>query len=196
MKNEEEDRISEPLPVFKYMPDPIAAESVVESHTKCVCCGRARGYIYVGPVYSIETLDDCICPWCISDGSAHEKFDASFTDRDGIGQSASKEIWDAVAEEVLDEIEFRTPGFNGLQQERWWTHCNDGAAFIEVGGLEEIMSKGEKLEEYFRNHLRNNGCPEQDIDNYLKILDKNTSPIACIFRCRRCGKYGGYLDVD
>ena len=43
-------------------------------------CGESRGFIYSGPVYGQEELDSSICPWCIADGSAAEKFDAEFTD--------------------------------------------------------------------------------------------------------------------
>src|SRR4051794_16064897 len=68
------------LPTFKYHPDPIATGSVEPSDTQCDCCGKQRGYIYVGPVFSVEGLYEYICPWCIADGSAHTKFDAEFTD--------------------------------------------------------------------------------------------------------------------
>src|SRR5690606_1019313 len=86
------------LPVFKYHPDPIGTGSIVESDTECACCGRARGYVYAGPVYSEEEYNECICPWCISDGSAHEKLDASFTDEDGVGGNGD---WDQVPAEVV-----------------------------------------------------------------------------------------------
>lgn len=46
----------------------------------CQGCGKARGFVYVGPVYSVEELNDALCPWCIADGSAAEAFGASFTD--------------------------------------------------------------------------------------------------------------------
>ena len=72
------------LPTFKYHPDPLATGSVEKSCTTCACCGKARGFIYTGPVYADEEYDQCICPWCIADGSAHEKMEASFTDDAGI----------------------------------------------------------------------------------------------------------------
>jgi uncharacterized protein CbrC (UPF0167 family) len=67
------------LPVFRYHPDPVASGSVHESREVCACCGVARGYVYAGPVYAVDELDDKICPWCIADGKAHKKFDATFT---------------------------------------------------------------------------------------------------------------------
>ena len=89
------------LPTFKYHPDPLATGSVAESDTECVCCGQVRGYIYTGPVYAIEEYYNCICPWCIADGSAYEKLDAMFTDDAGIGGYGE---WDEVAEEVIEAV--------------------------------------------------------------------------------------------
>ena len=77
--------MQETLPTFRYHPDPIATGSIEASDTECVACKRARGHIYTGPVYSEEELDNLICPWCIADGTAHELFDAEFTDMASIG---------------------------------------------------------------------------------------------------------------
>ena len=60
----------ERLPTFRYHPDPIGTGSLEGSDRKCVCCGRARGYIYVEPVFSEQDLHDQICPWCIASGAA------------------------------------------------------------------------------------------------------------------------------
>ena len=68
------------LPTFRYHPDSIATGSVKPSDKECRSCGEARGYIYTSSVYAEESLDEEICPWCIADGSAAEKFDASFCD--------------------------------------------------------------------------------------------------------------------
>lgn len=73
------------LPKFKYHPDPVGTGSIVESDVECCCCGKTRGYIYVGPVYAEEEYEECICPWCIADGSARKKLDARFTDEALVG---------------------------------------------------------------------------------------------------------------
>src|SRR5437867_876141 len=64
------------FPEFPYHPDPRATGSVVVSDTSCVACGQSRGFVYAGPVYSQDELIDSLCPWCIADGSAAEKYDA------------------------------------------------------------------------------------------------------------------------
>ena len=104
------------LPLFRYHPDPIATGNIIKSDIECCCCGKARGFIYTGPVYAIKEYNKHICPWCIADGLAHIKLDASFNDEIGIGGGG---IWDKVPEEVIDEVAYRTPGFSGWQQEQW-----------------------------------------------------------------------------
>jgi uncharacterized protein CbrC (UPF0167 family) len=115
--------MTEPLPEFPYHPDPVATGSVEASDATCRSCGRARGFIYAGPVYAVEELVEALCPWCIADGSAAEEFDAEFTD---VGVNAP----DDVPADVIETIARRTPGFEGWQQERWLYHCGDGAAFL------------------------------------------------------------------
>ncbi len=77
------------MPQFTYHPNPLATGSVVASETVGQACGRARGYIYGGPVYGGPAgmdLDNVICPSCIANGTAHQGFSVEFTDAAGIGQ--------------------------------------------------------------------------------------------------------------
>ena len=115
--------MSDALPEFPYHPDPVATGSVEASEATCRSCGCARGFVYTGPVYAVEAVVESLCPWCIADGSAAEKFDAEFTD---VGADAP----DDVPADVIETIARRTPGFEGRQQEHWLYHCGDGAAFL------------------------------------------------------------------
>lgn len=178
------------LPKFKYHPDPIATGSIVESDAKCCCCGKARGYIYVGPVYAIEEYDECICPWCIADGSAHEKLDACFTDEEFIGGG----IWEDVSGEVVEEVAYRTPGFSGWQQEKWWTHCGDAGQFLGRAGCKELEALGPEAIAVVQGSTGLGDGPEWD--RFFVALDRDGSPTAYIFRCIECGKLGGYQDSD
>jgi len=117
--------MSEPFPDFPYHPDPRDTGSVEASDARCRACGLARGYIYAGPVFAVEELDNELCPWCIADGTAAERFDAEFTD-------TGVDVPDDVPADVIVQIARRTPGFSGLQQEHWLYHCGDGAAFLGV----------------------------------------------------------------
>ena len=179
------------LPNFKYHPDPFATESIEKSDTECCCCGKVRGYIYVGPVYAEEELDNNICPWCIADGSAHKKFDASFMDACGVGGYGN---WDQVPKDVIDEIVYCTPCFCGWQQERWWTHCGDAAEFIGRAGKKELEALGPEAITAIKDDTGLNEGPEWE--EFFSALHKDGSPTAYIFRCRKCGKLGGYQDCD
>ena len=182
--------MTQPLPVFRYHPNPIATGSVVPSASTCRSCGQARGFIYTGPVYAEEELSDTLCPWCIGDGSAAEKFGAQFTDSAGVGGYGD---WDAVPSSVITEVSRRTPGFSGWQQERWWTHCGDAAEFLGPAGRTE-------LEERWADALSNlravSGYDDDEWKDYLAALDRASSPTAYVFRCRHCGELGGYSDAD
>jgi uncharacterized protein CbrC (UPF0167 family) len=177
----------ENLPVFKYHPDPIGSGSVVESKVKCKCCGKARGYIYSGPVYAEDELDESICPWCIADGSAHEMYDASFLDCEGIPGE--------VPAEAMEEIEYRTPGFSTWQSERWLTCCGEAAAFLEPVGIQEIRQRYPQLEGdlmgYIVHEMQISGGAARRM---LESLQKDAGPTAYVFQCLKCAGHKTFID--
>lgn len=177
------------LPTFRYHPDPISTGSIVESDNECVCCGQRRGYIYTGPVYAVEELDESICPWCIASGEAHSRFDAEFVDAAGVGDRGS---WEKVPRSIVEEVAFRTPGFAGWQQERWWTHCGDAAQFIGRAGSSDALAHGSATIEVLRADL--GWTPGKKFDDYVLALDADGQPTAYLFRCLHCGAVGGYSD--
>jgi hypothetical protein len=182
--------MSEPLPEFTYYPDPIGGDSIAESDVECVACGQARGWIYVGPVVSREDFSEQICPWCIADGRAHRELGVTFLDEESVGDYGN---WDAVPEDVLQEIVTGTPGFLGWQQERWFTCCDDAAVFLGRAGVAELEAAGPEAIEAIRREIGYSGEQWRD---YYEDLDRDGSPTAYLFRCRHCGEYGGYSDFD
>jgi uncharacterized protein CbrC (UPF0167 family) len=142
-------------------------------------------YIYVGPVYAREDLSEAVCPWCISDGSANAKYGATFTDEAGIGGYGK---WERLSPDVTRLVVARTPGFSGWQQEQWFTHCGDAAAYLGPAGYAELLQLGSDVVKLFATELEEDGSIED--------LDREGSPRAYVFRCRHCGQYGGYVDSD
>ena len=132
-------------------------------------------------------MDDEICPWCMEDGSAHEKFEAMFTDSAGIGGG----LWDAVSVEVKKEVALRTPGFSGWQQERWFTCCGDAAAFLGPAGKKEIEENGGEAIEAIRSDT---GLSGAEWDEFFAVLSRDVQPTAYLFQCLRCGQFGGDTD--
>nr|WP_223242291.1 CbrC family protein [Streptomyces sp. CBMA123] len=173
--------VTEPLPVFPYHPDPVATGAIVRSDAECSCCGRARGHIYTGPVYAVENLRHRLCPWCIADGSAADRFEAQFTD-----------VVDDVPLDRLIAITQRTPGFSGWQQERWLIHCEDGAAFLGTAGAAELAACPEAWAS-LRQELAS--WPASQAEQYLKALTKDGQPTAYLFQCRSCGTHRAYSDA-
>ncbi len=159
------------------------------SDNVCKCCAKARGFIYSAAVYAVEELEDAICPWCIADGSAAEKFDAEFTDSASIG-----EFEDAceVSDEIIEEVSRRTPGFAGYQQEKWWTHCDDAAEFLGPVGWEELKTWGQEAQDavYEGTEFK----PNMNQSRFLETFHKDTGPTGYLFRCLHCGEFGGYAD--
>jgi uncharacterized protein CbrC (UPF0167 family) len=177
------------LPHFKYHPDPIGTGSIIQSDTTCIVCGEVRGFIYTGPTFCEEELDDCICPWCIADGSAHEKFDAEFTDASTIGEYGDGTD---VPEGVVEEVAYRTPGFSGWQQVYWCTHCGDASMFLGVVGRHELMERGREAIEAIKDDVCLDG---KEWESFFDLLDKDSSPTAYLFQCRHCGAFCGYTDA-
>ncbi|MFE6152187.1 CbrC family protein [Streptomyces sp. NPDC057889] len=177
--------MTEWLPEFPYHPDPVATGAVVPSEMKCVRCARARGYIYTGPVYAVEEIKERLCPWCVADGSAAERFDAHFTEGTCLGEEVPLEIFTAV--------DRRTPGFAAWQETQWLFHCGDGAAFLGRVRAGELASHSDALE-MLRRAARDGGRPADQVEHYLSSLTKDGQPTAYLFRCRVCAIHLAYSD--
>jgi uncharacterized protein CbrC (UPF0167 family) len=103
--------LHQPLPHFKYHPKPLETGSIVNRKTHCPVCDQEQDSVYVGPFYSTAEVEEEICPWCIKNGDAANKFDGIFQDPESC-ESVEKE-------EYIDELIHRTPGYIGRQQEVW-----------------------------------------------------------------------------
>jgi uncharacterized protein CbrC (UPF0167 family) len=176
------------LPRFRYHPDPLASGSIKpDATTRCLVCGRNRGFIYQGPVFTeSEDLDDRLCPWCISDGSAARKFAAEFTDSGAM---------DDVSDETRDEVSRRTPGFTGWQQERWLCCCRDAAAFIGPAGAAQLDRELSGAVRAVRMVLEDDyNLRGDDLEDFFASLSRDDYPTAYVFRCLHCAKYLAYID--
>ncbi len=175
------------LPKFRYHPDPVRSGSLEESDKECVSCGQARGYIYAGPVYTEADVEDAICPWCIADGSASEKFDATFFD--------DAELPDEIPEEARDEIIHRTPGFATWQNGKWLACCGDAMAFLEPVGSQEIRDRYRKVEgslmSYIVYEMHVSGGAANRL---LQGLQRDAGPTGYVFQCTNCESQNGFID--
>ncbi len=118
------------MPTFRYHPDPLRTGVIKRGKEYCPCCGHVRDFFYGGPIYAIEEIEN-VCPWCIADGSAHRKFDATFNDDAPL-------ISAGLARSIVELITTRTPGFTSWQQTDWLTCCDDACEFWGDASSEEV----------------------------------------------------------
>ncbi len=165
------------IPAFTYHPNPLATGSVKQSDVSCRCCGVARGYIYTASVYAPVSYRDCICPWCISDGSAAAKFEAMFSDDNPLAEAG-------LSEAIIEEVTKRTPGYNSWQQEMWLSCCDDACEFHGDAPLAELQAlQGVAL----ARTLTAWGWKERDWAQFVQHYQPGGSSAVYKFRCRHCG---------
>lgn len=165
------------LPYFKYHPEPLRTGQIVKSDCECVCCGKARGYIYIGPVYAVEDYDESICPWCIADGSAASKLDASFADSVPLLQAG-------VSKEIAEEVNLRTPGYTSWQQENWLSHCGDACEFHGDATIEDVKNASSVTKQKWKKEYNQ----DEEGWNWATNGYKPGSDSAFYkFKCRHCG---------
>jgi len=131
--------------------------------------------------YCIDNIEN-LCPFCIANGLAAEKFDAEFV------QDAE---WSEQTNPEKDKLLFcQTPGYSSWQGENWLSCCQDYCAYLgtvgtkelkEMGVAEQVLADYEERGEY------------QDIEEYLV---KDGSLCGYLFRCLHCQKYQIWVDAD
>lgn len=168
--------MSDALPFFRYHPNPLATGSVERSDRECACCGQCRGYVYVGPVYSVDDHHDEICPWCISDGTAAARFEAEFVDAHPLVQAG-------VPKSVIDHVVHRTPGYLTWQADDWLSHCNDACAFHGHASVADVCEASDETIDHWcnRNHQDRSAW-----DAATEGYEPHGQPSFHKFRCVHC----------
>lgn len=184
IKSNSEITQTQKLPVFKYNPNAYSIGIIKKGNTLCPVCNKTRSHYYDGPFYAIEEVEE-ICPWCIKDGSAANKYEGKFHD------SASIEAVDSL--KALEELTTMTPGYSGLQQEMWLTHCGDFCALKAYAGWNEIK--------YIKDELANDLDQIKDDYNLTqealeKYLVNNGHIQGYLFQCLHCDKHRLTVDTD
>ena len=174
---------SDAFPTFRYHPDPRRTGVVQESDRTCRVCGLARGWIYAGPAYGEEDLEEELCPWCIASGAAAEQFDATFVDDHELVRAG-------VSAAVIEEVTRRTPGFISWQGERWLAHCGDACEFHGDLPAERLGH----LDEAARRGLLDDFSTDMTWERLVAEYEPGEQPAIYWFRCRQCGAERYYAD--
>lgn len=168
-------------PFFRYHPDPIANGVFVEEDSPkvCQCCGKQETLICEGPFYTDEELE-FICPECIANGKAAEKYDMDFCEilkRDRIKN-----------EKKTEELLHHNPGYYSWNGGIWLSHCNDYCIYEGQIFYEELLERG--LEEELKNDYYWKRSGYEDIETTLN----NRWIQLHLFTCPHCGKHLFYTD--
>jgi uncharacterized protein CbrC (UPF0167 family) len=166
---------SEPPPAFPYYRDPVADGTIERSTEECAACGRARGFIVTTLAYGEDVPADArFCPWCIADGTAHQRFGATFNEVD-LG----------AAEEATAEVSERTPGFLTWQEVGWPTHCHDVGVYLGQPSGDQLRSNPEALDALRADLAQWDWGRDDDyVRDFIDGL--GGSQVAYLFECPRC----------
>jgi uncharacterized protein CbrC (UPF0167 family) len=172
------------LPTFKYNPNAEKLGIIKKEKTSCPVCEQERNYVYEGPFYSVDDVEG-ICPWCIKDGSAAQKYDGAFQD--------SGSCDSVTHEDYVVELTTRTPGYSGWQQERWLSHCGDFCALTAYVGWKEIKGLKEELNDDLNEIKSDYRMTQEALE---QNLINNGSMQGYLFQCLHCGKHRLTADSD
>lgn len=169
---------------FKYHPNPIETGAFIRGDSKeCNCCGKSTDIWYVSPFYTVADGINCICPECISNGLAAERFAGEFQDSSSVDKVSDNKR--------LDELIHRTPGYSGWQQEYWIAHCDDYCAFLGYVGWDDLIRLGidKNVEASYCNQI--NGW---DIEYLKQHMKKDGNLQGYLFKCLHCNQYRLHVD--
>ncbi|TQV88247.1 CbrC family protein [Aliikangiella coralliicola] len=159
------------LPNFKYHPDPIGSDSICESSEICECCGKQTGYRYKGSIYCKGDISS-LCPWCIADGSAAKKYDAQFNN-----------FYSDLPDEIVKEVQERTPGFYSFQEQDWLEHCDDACEFYGQALASDLQSLSQSEVNWI---LENTYLDSEEWEHLKQEHVPDSEPVIYKYVCRKC----------
>ena len=148
----------------------------------CECCDKNTEIYYNNGVYSEQDVT-YLCPACIANGEAANKFDATFV------QGADKLATDDATKDK--ELFERTPGYESWQGEHWVACCDDYCAFLGDVGTKELEELG-IADEVFADYAKRD---DYDVKMARELLVAGGDFAGYLFRCLHCKKYHIYIDA-
>ncbi|WP_010497214.1 CbrC family protein [Paenibacillus elgii] len=195
--------IDENLPHFKYHPNAYRLGLFKQGpERRCTVCSRDTNYVYSGPFYCIDDVDT-ICPWCIHDGQAAQKFNGTFhgaveynsgllsvvfnDDTNQYMYFMGNEQVEPIHDKSLHELLFRTPSYSSWQEPQWLRHCDDFCTFIGYLDQDEWMDLKEELQEEVVRLQESCGLSLNQLADDIGLY---------LFQCPTCGKYRLHTDYS
>jgi uncharacterized protein CbrC (UPF0167 family) len=179
------------LPQFRYSPNAYKIDVFEDTDGTCSVCNQQRNIKYNSSFYS-EEEPVYICPWCVADGSAAQKYNGVFNDREGVETPLgydSDETLQSTFDEKAEEVSQRTPSYISWQQEVWLSHCNEPCAFIGYADSKAIEPLLHELEADIEN-------AGYDSNLITEHMSKEGSVVGYLFQCLHCGIHRLHVDSD
>ena len=173
------------FPTFKYHKNPLKTETFKHSGKICPACGQKKGYAYIHSLFGKDDEVECLCPWCIHDGSAAKKYKGEFI------SDYDKHI--NINQYFIDELLHRTPLMETWQGIVWPAHCDDFCEFIDYVIWDDIKQMGIE-KEIEKDLLENN--KSFTVSEVKENLERDSSMTGYLFRCLKCGKHHLHIDLD
>ncbi|AUC74948.1 CbrC family protein [Olleya sp. Bg11-27] len=177
------------LPKFKYSPNAYELDLFDKIDGICSICEEKRSLKYNSSFYSVNK-PDYICPWCIVNGKAAEKYDGEFNSYCAI-EGVSPDPNDpkpTIPIEQLTEICSKTPSYSSWQQEIWLSHCNEPSAFIGYATSEMITPVLNEVKEDIEKL-------ELPLELFTEGFTRESSDLgAYLFQCQKCKKHRLHID--
>lgn len=172
------------LPTFFYNPNAYALGLIEAQSITCQCCGQVRSHVYRGRLYSRAEVR-ALCPWCIADGSAVEKFAGSFV---SIFES-ELEGSPSISQASIEEVSCRTPGYLAWQDDVWLGHCGEACIFVGYVGSKELRPIWEEVQP----DVLASGWDEVTI---REEMIKDGDLTGYLFKCQHCGRHRLHVDAN
>jgi len=173
------------LPQFRYHPDPLATGSVARNDAPCQCCGKSRGFLYALTPHCRQEIES-LCPWCIADGRAAEKYDATFVDDHPLLQAG-------LEHDIVEEVTRRTPGFASWQQEEWLSCCKDACEYHGHPSRKTLQALEQQDLRALAGETR---FPLNVLLEVIENYSEDGSPAIYQFVCRHCHRVLHYADFE
>ena len=177
-------------PIFKYHPHAYQLNIFLEESGICSVCNEPRELKYNCSFYSIEE-PDYICPWCIANGDASQKYEGEFNDYCGIeGISADPNLAShPINQDAILEICTKTPSYHSWQQEVWLSHCNEPCRFIAYANSKMLQPIFEEI----KSDVEDCGYPVEIIQNHLHEAG---DLMGYLFQCVHCQQHRLHIDCS
>ncbi|MEI0485427.1 CbrC family protein [Brachyspira intermedia] len=179
--------MSNEIPKFKYVDDNIVKNFFEKKDNKvlCKCCEKETDLVY----YTIPHCEDNIkplCPECIANGKAAEKFNCDFIDEPFDSDNIIEN-----RDEKIEELTKRTPEYSAWQQPYYPNHCDDFCKFISYVGYKELKERNllDKIIISFDND-------EDSVREYIEDLEIEGNFQGYLFECLKCGQLILHTDCD